>query len=323
MLPFKLVYHPKYDLNLGEHIFPAQKYRMIHDRLLLDRFAEHRDFIEPEPAPDEDVLLVHTKDWVERLKNCTLRLYDILRLEIPYSRQMVGAFWLAASGTTLAARLALRDGVGFNLGGGFHHAFPGHGEGFCAVHDLAVAIRRLQRESLIERAMVVDCDVHQGNGTAAIFAGDRRVFTLSIHQLNNYPAEKTPSDIDIDLKDETGDEEYLERLKQAYAPALAEFRPQLLFYVAGADPYCRDQLGGLSLTMEGLKARDRIVLAAALTEKVPVVVTLAGGYAVNVDDTVAIHANTARAAREVLARVGWTPSRISCGLSGSRPRSVQ
>lgn len=310
MLPFKLVYHRKYDLNLGDHIFPGQKYRMIHDRLLLDRFAEHRDFIEPEPAPDEDVLLVHTKDWVERLKNRTLSLHDILKLELPYSPRMVRAFWLAASGTTVAARLALRDGVSVNLGGGFHHAFPDHGEGFCAVHDLAVAIRRLQREGLIERAMVVDCDVHHGNGTAAIFAGDQRVFTLSIHQLNNYPAEKTPSDIDIDLEDGTGDEEYLERLREAYVPALAEFRPQLVFYVAGADPYYGDQLGGLSLTMEGLKARDRIVMAAALAARVPVVVTLAGGYAVNVDDTVAIHVNTAQATKEVFERVGWKPGRI-------------
>lgn len=305
MLPFKLVYHPKYDLNLGEHIFPAQKYRMIHDRLVLERFAEHTDFIAPEPAPDEDLLLVHTRSWVERLKNGALTLSEIRRLELPYSRQMVRAFWLTAGGTTLAARLALRDGVGFNLGGGFHHAFPDHGEGFCAIHDLAVAIRCLQRESLIERAMVVDCDVHQANGTAAIFAGDQRVFTLSVHQLNNYPAEKTPSDIDVDLPDETGDEQYLERLERAYAPALAAFRPQLVCYVAGADPYYLDQLGGLSLTMEGLKARDRIVLTAALAQKVPAVVMLAGGYALDVEDTVAIHANTAKAAKEALDQAGW------------------
>ena len=218
---------------------------------------------------------------------------------------MVQAFWLAAGGTTLAARLALSNGVGFNIGGGFHHAFPDHGEGFCAIHDVAVAIRRLQKDGLILRAMVVDCDVHHGNGTAAIFAADASVFTLSIHQLNNYPSEKPPSDIDIDLADETGDDEYLERLRAALVPALVEFRPGLLLYVSGADPYYQDQLGGLSLTLEGLKARDRLVFSCALMHHVPVAVALAGGYAVDLDDTVTIHANTARAAKEVLDRVVW------------------
>lgn len=305
MLPFKLVYHPGYDLNLGDHVFPSQKFRLVYAHLLAERFAEAADIVAPEPAADDDLRLVHDKDWVERLSRGTLTFYDILKLEIPYSRQMVKAFWLAAGGTTLAARLALRDGCGFNIGGGFHHAFADHGEGFCAVHDMAVAIRRLQKEGRIERAMVVDCDVHQGNGTAAIFARDKNVFTLSIHQLNNYPAEKPPSDIDINLADEVGDEEYLERLRQAYAPALTEFQPQLLIYVAGADPYYQDQLGGLALSLEGLKARDRLVLATALLQKVPVAVTLAGGYAVDVEDTVTIHVNTAKAAKEVLERVGW------------------
>jgi acetoin utilization deacetylase AcuC-like enzyme len=218
---------------------------------------------------------------------------------------MVEAFWLAAGGTTLAARLALAHGVGINIGGGFHHASPDHGEGFCAIHDVAVAIRRLQKDGLIRRAMVVDCDVHQGNGTAAIFAADATVFTLSIHQLNNYPTEKPPSNIDINLADETGDDEYLERLRGALVPALAEFKPELLIYVSGADPYYQDQLGGLSLTLEGLKARDRLVFACALMHQVPVAVALAGGYAVDLEDTVTIHANTVRSAKEVLDRVGW------------------
>lgn len=305
MLPFKLVYHPGYDLNLGNHVFPSRKYGMIRKRLLAEGVAEPQDFIEPEPATDEDLLLVHEPGWVQRLKTGTLTFHDILRLEVPYSRELVRAFWLAAGGTTLAARLALRDGVGFNLSGGFHHAFPDHGEGFCAIHDVAVAVRRLQREGSIERAMVVDCDVHQGNGTAAIFRGDRKVFTLSIHQYNNYPPIKPPSDIDINLPDETGDEEYLERLREACLAALAEFRPQLVLYVAGADPYYQDQLGGLSLTMEGLRARDRLVIASALLNGAPTAVTLAGGYAIEVEDTVRIHVNTVKVAGEVLERVGW------------------
>ncbi len=305
MLPFKLVYHPGYDLNLGDHVFPAQKYRLIRDRLLAEHFAQPEDFVEPAPAPDEDVLRVHDKDWVERLKNGTLTFYDILKLEIPYSRQMVRGFWLAAGGTTLAARLALRDGAGFNVGGGFHHAFPDHGEGFCAVHDVAIAIRRLQRDSMIERAMVVDCDVHHGNGTAAIFARDERVFTLSIHQLHNYPSEKPPSDLDINLPDDAGDEAYLELLRDGYVPAFTNFQPQILLYIAGSDPYCQDQLGGLALTIEGLAARDRLVISTALAAQVPVAIALAGGYAVDVEDTVTIHVNTVKAVKEVIEEVGW------------------
>src|SRR6202158_6155863 len=187
MLPFKLVYHPGYDLNFGAHVFPSRKYRLIHDHLLDDGFAEPMDFVQPAAASDEDVLRVHESGWVQRLKNGTLTPQEILRLEIPYSKQMMDAFWLATGGTILAARNSLADHLGFNLGGGFHHAFPAHGEGFCAINDVAVAIRVLQKEGAIVKAMVIDCDVHHGNGTAAIFAPDPTVFTLSLHQLNNYP----------------------------------------------------------------------------------------------------------------------------------------
>jgi acetoin utilization deacetylase AcuC-like enzyme len=300
MLPFKLVYHEDYDLHLGAHVFPTEKFRLIRDRLLSDGFAEEADFVAPERASDEDLALVHTADWVTRLRGGRLRFEEVLRLEIPYSQEMVNAFWLAAGGSTLAAQMALRDGIAYNVGGGFHHAFPGHGEGFCAIHDVAVAIRRLQKDGLIGKAMVVDCDVHQGNGTAAIFANDPSVFTLSIHQYNNYPYEKPPSDIDIDLEDEVGDEEYLARFREAYLPAMERFRPDLLMYVAGADPYFDDQLGGLALTMEGLLNRDRLVLGTAVKERVPAAVTLAGGYARILDDTVAIQSGTAKVCLEVL-----------------------
>jgi acetoin utilization deacetylase AcuC-like enzyme len=218
---------------------------------------------------------------------------------------MAEAFWLAAGGTLMAARQALAGGVGFNLGGGFHHAFPGHGEGFCAVNDMAVAVRRLQKDGSIKRAMVVDCDVHHGNGTAAIFAGDPSVFTLSIHQFNNYPSEKPPSSLDIHLADGIGDAEYLHRLGNGYRAALSLFKPELVVYVAGADPYLEDQLGGLSLTFDGLMERDRLVLWTALTHNVPVAIVLAGGYALNVEDTITIHANTAAVAQDVLAKVPW------------------
>lgn len=301
MLPFKLVYHAGYDLNLGPHVFPSQKFRLIRDRLLASGFAQPADFVQPEPATDEDLLLVHQRGWITRLKQGTLDYLELMKLEIPYSRQMVEAFWLAAGGTTLAARLALKDRVGFNIGGGFHHAFPGHGEGFCAINDVAVAIRKLQQEHLIERAMVVDCDVHDGNGTAAIFAGDPSVFTLSIHQLNNYPSIKPPSNIDVDLEDGIGDAEYLDRLGEACRRGLCESQPQLLMYVAGADPYREDQLGGLALSINGLKSRDRVVFDLSREQGAAVAVTLAGGYAVKLEDTVSIHCNTAIAAAESLA----------------------
>ncbi|HXS97424.1 MAG TPA: histone deacetylase [Candidatus Limnocylindrales bacterium] len=305
MLPFRLIYSDRYDLNLGDHVFPSKKYKWLHDRFLWARFATAEDFVAPEPAADEDVLLAHDAEWVNKLRNGTLTYQDILRLEIPYSRQMVEAFWLCAGGTILAARHAISGGIGFNLGGGFHHAFAGHGEGFCAINDIAIAVRRMQRDGAIRRAMVVDCDVHHGNGTAGIFEGDMSVFTLSIHQFNNYPTVKPLSSLDIHLPDGTGDAEYLNRLGNGYRAALAMFKPELVIYVAGADPFYEDQLGGLALTFDGLKERDRLVIWTALTHGIPVAIVLAGGYSQNVEDTVTIHANTAGVAKEVLEKAPW------------------
>jgi acetoin utilization deacetylase AcuC-like enzyme len=307
-LPYRLVYHERYDLNLGEHVFPSKKFKWLHDRLIRSRFASAEDFVQPEAAADEDVRLVHDAEWVTKLRTGTLAYHDILRLEIPYSRQMVDAFWLAAGGTILTARLALQYGVGFNVGGGFHHAFPGHGEGFCAINDIAIGVRRLQRDGRIRRVMVVDCDVHHGNGTAAIFANDPSVFTLSIHQFNNYPSEKPLSSLDINLADGVEDAEYLHRLGNGYRAALAMFRPELLIYAAGADPYREDQLGGLMLTFDGLRERDRLVIWTALTHQIPVAIVLAGGYAQSVEDTITIHANTAEVAKDVLEKVDFRPS---------------
>jgi len=299
MLPFKLIYHPEYDLNLGPHVFPSQKFRLIAEELLREGVATADDFVKPSPASDEDILRAHTTEWVGKLKNGTLSASEVMLLEVPYSRELVNAVWLAAGGTILAGQCALRDGFGCNLGGGFHHAHANHGEGFCAIHDVAVAIRRLQAEGAIAKAMVVDTDVHHGNGTAHIFREDASVFTLSIHQLNNYPARKPPSTVDLDLDDRVEDDEYLETLLPAVQRGLDEFRPDILFYVGGADPFCEDQLGGLSLTKKGLKERDRRVFLEARQRGVPVATTLAGGYARRVEDTVRIHVNTVVAAREV------------------------
>lgn len=299
MLPFKLVYHDKYDLNLGPHVFPSQKFRLIAEALLKEGIATKEDFLEPRLASDEDILRVHTAEWTRKLKTGTLTRSDVMLLEIPYSPELVEAVWLAAGGSILAGQCALRDGFGASLGGGFHHAYPDHGEGFCAIHDVAVAIRRLQADKAIRKALVVDTDVHHGNGTAAIFARDLSVFTLSIHQENNYPAYKPPSRIDLDMADRVEDDEYLGALLPAVQKALDEFRPDILFYVGGADPFCEDQLGGLSLTKKGLMERDRQVFVEARQRGVPVATTLAGGYARRIEDTVRIHINTILAARDV------------------------
>jgi acetoin utilization deacetylase AcuC-like enzyme len=331
MLPFKLVYSDDYFLPIGTHVFPAQKYKLVHQRLVETGIAETGDFVTPEPARDEDVLLVHTPEYVHKLKTGTLSAQEEMALEVPYSPELVRAFWLAAGGSIAAARLALRDRVAISIGGGFHHAFPNHGEGFCMINDVAIAIRRLLRDGAIERAMTVDCDVHQGNGTAAIFSHELwgqdsmgalpswstrtrhphpghmldgpagEVFTISLHQQNNYPAWKPHSSIDVNLPDGTNDDDYLMWMDNALSAAFRKFEPQLICYIAGADPYREDQLGGLALTIEGLKRRDELMFRVARARNIPVMVTFAGGYAVRVEDTVTIHCNTVVAAREVMA----------------------
>jgi acetoin utilization deacetylase AcuC-like enzyme len=296
--PFKLIYHSGYNLDLGAHVFPARKYRLIHERLLSQGLAGATDFLAPEPAPDEDVLRVHTSEYVTKLKNGTLSASEQMRLELPFSPRVVEAFWLAAGGSILAAQRALRDGFAVNIGGGFHHAFPFHGEGFCMLHDVAIAIRRMQADRAVARILVVDTDVHHGNGTAFIFAKDDSVFTFSIHQENNYPVPKPPSDLDIGLDDGTADEEYLRALGRGLDECFSRFEPEMIFYVGGADPYREDQLGGLRLSLDGLRRRDDMVFAAARQRKLPVAITFAGGYARNTEDTVAIHVATVLAARD-------------------------
>jgi acetoin utilization deacetylase AcuC-like enzyme len=313
MLPFKVVYHPRYDLNLGAHVFPSQKFRLIAEKLISSGIADTSDFLTPQPASDEDLLRVHTPSWVNKLKTGTLTASEIMKLEVPYSPELAEAVWLAAGGTILAAQNALRDGFGSNLSGGFHHAYANHGEGFCAIHDVAVAVRRLQSDGDTKNAMIVDTDVHHGNGTAAIFADDSSVFTISIHQVNNYPADKPPSTVDLNMRDGAGDDEYLAALIPTVERCLDKFKPDMIFYVGGADPYSEDQLGGLLLTKAGLKRRDREVFEAARSRSIPVTTVLAGGYARRVEDTVAIHVNTLIAAREVAEKYPPSTERKSQG----------
>jgi acetoin utilization deacetylase AcuC-like enzyme len=326
-LPLRLVYSEKATLPIGAHIFHAGKYRGMRDRLLQAGTFSESDFITAPPCEEEDVLLVHTKLWIEKLKCGTLSTREELELEVPYSKELVEAFWYVTGGSIVAAQQALRNNCCVHIGGGFHHAFADHGEGFCVLNDVAVAIRCMQRDGHIRRAMVIDCDVHQGNGTATIFgtgtpepfpqaswsaalhpakrvvnvktSATRDVFTISLHQESNYPDFKPASSIDVNLPDGTTDSEYLEWLKTTLNDARERFEPELICYIAGADPYKDDQLGGLGMTIEGLKQRDLMVFNFARQHGFPIMTTLAGGYAQNPEDTVIIHANTALAAKEV------------------------
>ncbi len=296
-----LVYSSRYAIDIGAHVFPTRKYGMVHARLL-----EHRPVVasEPEAASWDDLRLVHTPTYLQKVRTGALSLTEQAQLEVPWSHAITDGFRLMTGGTVTAARVALRAGGAVHLGGGFHHAFPDHGEGFCMFNDVGLAIRVLQRDAAIQRSAIIDCDVHHGNGTAALFRADQRVFTFSMHQEDNYPLDKPASTLDIGLAAGTEDIEYLQRLEEALPVVLAH-EPDLLFYLAGADPYVDDQLGGLALTENGLRERDRLVLQQARVAGIPVVVTLAGGYASDVNDTVAIHVATVEESLRLLgSRLG-------------------
>ena len=287
-----IVWDPSYEIDIGAHVFVTAKYRLTRQRLLAEGTVTEEHFVAPVPATPEQLALVHTPAYLEKVASGSFDFAEIMRLEVPFSAEGREAMILTCGGTLLTARLALDHGGAGHLGGGFHHAFAGHGEGFCLLNDVAVAVRALIHEGRVERAAVIDLDVHHGNGTAAIFAGDEAVFTFSMHQESNYPALKPPSDLDIGLEDGTGDDEYLALLDEHMPRVLDDHAPEVVVYLAGADPYREDQLGGLSLTLEGLRLRDRMVLEGARGRDVAVAVVLAGGYAHRLEDTVGIHAAT-------------------------------
>jgi acetoin utilization deacetylase AcuC-like enzyme len=294
--PFKFIYRNDYwMLDIGKHVFPIKKYRLIYEELLA-LGAKKENFLEPELAADDDVLLVHAQKYLKKLKGGTLSPAEVSILELPCSDELPRFALFSVGGTILTAQIALEQGLAVHIGGGFHHAYPDHGEGFCPLNDVAVALEKMKKEGKIQKAMVVDCDVHQGNGTAFILQGKDYAFTFSIHQMDIYPAIKPSSSLDVGLWSGDGDVEYLSQIR-AYFPRLyQEYRPDVVFYLAGADPYEKDQLGSLRLSIDGLKERDRIVLEEAGKLRIPVAVLLAGGYAVDVNDTVAVHLNTIKVA---------------------------
>jgi acetoin utilization deacetylase AcuC-like enzyme len=307
-----ILYSARYQIDIGLHVFPTHKYRLVSEQLA-------GPFIDPQPASWEDLARVHTREYLGRLRDGTLTAEDVAQLELPWSAEMVEGFRVMVGGTVQAALLAcgsgrpeglhydsrsadlqVRPSIAVHIGGGLHHAFPNHGEGFCPFNDVAVAVRALQAHGL-ERAAIVDLDVHHGNGTAFIFESDPHVFTFSMHQQHNYPMWKPRGSLDIGLPDGTRDEPYLAELARGLPRVMAS-EPQCVFYLAGADPYEEDQLGGLRLTREGLRRRDRMVVETVRSAGVPLVITLAGGYARRLEDTVAIHVATIEEAINAAAK---------------------
>lgn len=283
------------------HRFPMAKYALLRERLAASGEFASGDFCIPPAASDEDITRAHCPQYLARVQSGTLGKDEIREIGFPWSPEMVERSRRSSGATLAAARVALKRGWGANLAGGTHHAGHAKGEGFCVFNDAAITARVLQAEAAVERVAVIDCDVHQGNGTAAIFADDPSVFTFSIHGARNYPFRReVASDLDIDLPDGTGDSEYLQALESALDYVLRYHQPELVIYLAGADPFEDDRLGRLKLTKGGLLARDEMVLGRLQAARIPLAIAMAGGYARNIEDTVEIHANTLLAARRML-----------------------
>lgn len=296
----KLFYTDDFVLPLpAGHRFPMEKYSRLRTQLRACGQIAEADFCVPEAASIAELGLAHATSYVARVCGGDLNAAEVRRLGFPWSAGLVERSRRSVGATLAACRTALREECAINLAGGTHHAHADHGEGFCVFNDAAVAARVLCADGSVQRVAVVDCDVHQGNGTARICADDARIFTFSIHAQNNFPLIKATSDLDIGLPDGTGDAAYLEQLAEALEQVFARARPDLTIYLAGADPYHDDRLGRLALSFYGLAARDEMVLAACRERGVPVAVAMAGGYARSIDDTVAIHCRTVLAARQV------------------------
>jgi len=291
--PSAYVHHPDYYSDVGAHVLKTRKYRETYERFRAEMTIPDAPFFEPRPATVEEVLLVHTREYVDDLLGYR-HTHRTLASELPITKEVIDSYFLATGGTVLACRLALEHGRALNLTGGFHHCFAAKAEGFCYLHDFAVGIRRLEGEGKVRRTAVIDCDLHQGNGTAAIFAEDPDVYTFSIHQENLYP-QKQRSDLDIGLGDFDRDDVYMDHIRRAIPQTLDGHRPDLVVYEAGADPFAGDQLGTLRISKECLHERDRFVVRECAKRGIPIAGVLGGGYAVDPEDTVEIHVNTCKA----------------------------
>ncbi len=297
--PFKFVYSNEYWMfDTSQHVFPLRKYRLIYENLLI-MGARKDHFILPSPAETADLTLVHDAGYVRRADSGILNKSEVQALEMYFTSDVARFMRLGVGGTIQALETALDEGLAVHLGGGFHHAFRDHGEAFCLFNDIAVAAEKVIREGRVKRIMIVDCDLHQGNGTASIFQDRKDVYTFSIHQMDIYPSEKPPGTLDVGLWTGDGDDKYIPELNKYIPRIFDEYKPDAVIYQAGADPFEADMLGGLVMSKKGLKERDRIVLEGARSRGIPVAVLLGGGYCQNIDDTVDIHLNTIRAAQRV------------------------
>jgi len=296
----KIAYHPIYKHPLPEgHRFPMEKYELLPKQLLYEGTCIGENFFEPALASDQDIVRVHTNEYLQNLKNLSIDPRATRKTGFPLSAELVEREIRIAGGTIQAAEFAMQFGIAMNIAGGTHHAYPGHGEAFCLLNDQAIAARYLQQKKLAEKILIVDLDVHQGNGTAYIFKNDPSVFTFSMHGRNNYPFKKEESDLDIELPDGTGDEEYLQILRTTLPDLIARQEPDFIFYLSGVDILSTDKLGKLSCSIEGCKERDRFVLQLCHDQKIPVEVSMGGGYSPDIKTIIEAHANTYRLTQEI------------------------
>jgi acetoin utilization deacetylase AcuC-like enzyme len=316
--PFKFVYSDDYWMvDLGQHVFPIKKYRLIYERLL-QMGADRGHFIQPQPASEKSLALGHTQKYIRKLMSGKLSQAELRTLELPFSQEGLKFALQTVGGTIQASLNALEEkSICVHIGGGFHHAYADHGEGFCVLNDVAVALIEMVMQHNIRKAMVVDCDVHQGNGTAAILSDKEYAFTFSLHQMDIYPADKPSSTLDVGLWSGDGDKEYLRKLQENIPKIYDEFQPNLIYYLAGADPYVKDQLGGLELTKDGLINRDQLVIEHARSRGIPMVIVLAGGYAFDIEEVADIHINTIKTARKIERRL-WFSQKIPHPLSARK-----
>ncbi|MEO0254483.1 MAG: histone deacetylase [candidate division WOR-3 bacterium] len=287
----RVYYSSRYEVNIGPHVFPTQKYRLIKEKLIKEGILKEEDFFEVSPLSFEELKIVHTEEYLDDLKNLRWTRRTMFS-ELPLNKEIVDFYLIGANATYLASCDALKYGLGIHIGGGWHHAFPDKAEGFCYINDLAYAVKKLKKENKIKNALIIDLDLHQGNGTAKIFENDPDVFTFSMHQEDLYPVPKQKSDLDIGLWGGTGEEEYLEKLENALEFIFKEKSFDLILYQAGADPYEKDLLGNLKLTKNGLKKRDEIVRKFTLERGYSIAITLGGGYSSDLNDLIEIHSTT-------------------------------
>ncbi|CAN5363990.1 histone deacetylase [soil metagenome] len=296
----KIAFSDKYLYQLPEgHRFPISKYELLKDQLLYEGTISEDQLFDPGLCAEEAIVQVHSKKYFNDLLNQNLSLKEVRRIGLPINSVSVNRARNTSAGTLEASVNALKVGIGLNIGGGTHHAYETHGEGFCILNDIAIAAKFLLDHNLASKILIVDLDVHQGNGTAVIFAEDQRVFTFSMHGQDNYPLKKEKSDLDIPLANKTGDELYLKLLKENLNKVIDSFYPDIVFYQAGVDVLEADMLGKLALTKSGCQKRDELLIEACYLKQIPLVVTMGGGYSARVSDIVDAHANTFRKTLEI------------------------